>query len=254
MAKKLQEILNIEPSIKEKGVLIIKEGENTFKNKSEHFSGFYKTFLPSEEGGVNFPPESKHVVETVENKLDYIFKSVNQMIDVELMKEFTNTTTKADLILPNGKVLLKDAPAPAFLFLEKAIVSLRNMVKLTPTLPPDEIWKEHPNKDRIWKTDEIKTAKTQKEQVPIVMYPATEFHPAQTQMISKDVRVGEWSSIKESGAIPVEIKAKWLNNLDILENAIKKAKARANDCEIVDVKVAKAIQEFIFGSEDSVSA
>lgn len=254
MAKKLQEILNIEPSIKEKGVLIIKEGENTFKNKSEHFSGFYKTFLQSEEGGVSFPPESKHVVETVQNKLDYIFKSVNQMIDVEMTKEFTNTITKADLVLPNGKVLLKDAPAPAFLFLEKAIVSLRNMIKLTPTLPPDDVWFKHPNKNQIWKTEAVETPKTQKEQVPIVLYPATDHHPAQTQLISKDVRVGIWSSVKESGAIPVEVKAKWLNNLDILENAIKKAKARANDCEIVDVKVAKAIQDFIFGSEDSVSA
>lgn len=254
MAKKLQEILNIEPSVKEKGVLMIKEGINTFKNKSEHFSGFNKHYKPLDSDGLTFPPESKSVVEDVQSKLNYIFSSVNQMIDTEVIKEFTNTQTKADLTLPNGKVLLKDAPAPVYLFLEKAIANLRELVKTVPTLPPDQTWNPHPNKKNIFQTEKEQTVKTQKEQVPIVLYPATPEHAAQTQLISKDVRIGSWETVKESGAVPVAEKAKWLNNLDTLEKAVKKAKARANDCEIVPVKVSKEIQDFIFNSsEDSAS-
>jgi hypothetical protein len=35
-----------------------------------------------------------------------------------------------------------------------------------------------------------------------VLYDATEHHPAQTQLISEDVIVGWWETVKHSGAIP----------------------------------------------------
>lgn len=244
--KKLQEILNTEKDVKTKSTEILKEGIQTFKNKEGHFTGFSKTYQPSDENGASRPPESKHIVDTVPSKVKYVTKTLKDLIDLTLTKEATNTQTKADLVLPDGTVLIKGLPSTGFLFLEHAVNNLREFILHAPTLSPDEKWTADPHRDDIFESEVAKTIATVKDQVPLVLYPHSDKFPAQTQLITKDVRVGEWSIKKFSGAIPSKVKADWLNKIDVLGIAVKEGKARANDINATEVKAGDALLDFIF--------
>lgn len=61
-----------------------------------------------------------------------------------------------------------------------------------------------------------------------MLFPATEQHPAQTQLITEDVFVGTWSTIKISGAISHNDKQKLLDRVEELIIAVKSAREEAN--------------------------
>ena len=63
-----------------------------------------------------------------------------------------------------------------------------------PVPDPAEKWHYDSGQDCL-ATDPTQTARIKKVQKPIVLYDATEHHPAQTQLITEDVLVGDWTQI-----------------------------------------------------------
>ena len=84
-------------------------------------------------------------------------------------------------------------------------------------------------------------------QRPVVLYDATEHHPAQTQLISEDVTIGHWETTYRSGALPVPRKEALLEKIDAVRNAVKRARSRANDQEVARREVGAALLSYIFG-------
>jgi len=80
----------------------------------------------------------------------------------------------------------------------------------------------------------------------IVLYDATEHHPAQTQLITEDVVVGHWTTTKFSGAIPRPRKKVLLERIRQLADAVKFAREQANSIEADDQKVGRKVLDFIF--------
>lgn len=243
--KKMQELLNIEESVKEKVKIIAPETARTLEG-GHHFNGYNKNYKPTEENGFQFPPDSKPVQSTVKEKVNYYFESMMDLVKTIAAKEMTNASTKADLILPNGTVILKNAPAPLFLSLEKWVRDVRSVLVKMPTLDPADEWSKEEGSQDIYRSKPVPTQKTQKVVKPLVLYPATDKFPAQTDKISEDVLVGIWETIKRSGNITSTEKAEILNRCDELERACKEAKARANDIEIIEVPdIEKKLKSFI---------
>lgn len=89
------------------------------------------------------------------------------------------------------------------------------------------------------------TTKTKKEQRPIVLYDATDKHPAQTQLITEDVSIGTWKTVKQSGAIPVPRKKVLLERVDKLLKAVLVAREQANSVEATDECVGAAIMGYL---------
>ena len=92
----------------------------------------------------------------------------------------------------------------------------------------------------------MQTQKTKKEQRPIVLYHATEHHPAQTQLITEDVVIGHWTTTKWSGAIPRPRKRALLERIVKLEEAVKFARERANSIDATEAHAGRRILDFIF--------
>ena len=207
--------------------------------KASNYSGLTKTYRPKEEGAETYPPESKHVVLVGEQVLERAQTVETDWWDVIATCEKGNQTAKADLTV-DGHVLVKDAPVPLLLFLDKRVKDLRIFVEKMPTLDPNERWEKDPNGD-LFRTDTITTHRTAKTQVPIVLYDATTEHPAQTQLITKDVLVGWWDTIKTSGALPAPRKRELLKRLDQLGRAIKFAVEKANDVEVEQQNIGDPI-------------
>jgi hypothetical protein len=244
---KLHEVLAAEPNVKAKAETILKEGINTFEKKQTHFTGQQRSYQPNDDEGERYPAENIPLVTTVHEKLNYVFNSLIDRIDILATKEIANLEAKADVEV-QGTVLIKDVPATTLLALEKEIKSWRTLLIRIPTLDPLKAWSmDEASGKGHWKTDPVITAKTKKVEQPLVLYDATDKHPAQVKTTTKDVITGHWNTVYTSGEITSAEKSAILGRLDLLEIAIKTARQRANNVETKSIKYGKFLKDFIFG-------
>ncbi|MGE0709638.1 MAG: hypothetical protein AB7T09_16800 [Planctomycetota bacterium] len=228
MTHKLNQVLAIE-----KGTKARIHGEITRMHhalqKPGLLNGFAKTYRPKEEDGDAYPPENVRVQLNAAQMLRQAGRLLAELFDVTATKDFANTEARADLVV-DGEVLLEQVPATFLLFLEKQLVDLRTFVAKIPTLDPAEEW-VHDGATDLFKTEATETTRTKKVQRPIVLYPATPEHPAQTQLITEDVAVGSWITVKHSGALPEPRKTALLERIERLSDAVKFAREQANAAE-----------------------
>lgn len=213
--------------------------------KAALFSGFEKQYEPIDEGGEKFPPESQRVQYKVSDVLSVLSSNLGALFDATATKDYANCNARASVIV-NGTVLVKDAPIPFLLFLEKQLDYVKTFIQKLPVLDSVDLWKEDSNSG-LWRTEPITTHRNKKVQKPIVLYPATTEHPAQTQLITDDVLAGYWRQTKFSGAIPAPRKAELLNKVAELSKAVVEAREEANTSEAPDVFVGQSIFNYLLG-------
>lgn len=243
MAKRLNQLVAQEKDLK-KSVENIISKEHHATEKKELTMGFTKTFSPKdEESDFDIPPETKVVQVRVKESLETATKELKKLLDFEATKDSTNTGARADVVV-DGEVLLKDVPATTLIFLEKQLGLHRTFIQKMAELPEDETWFLDPNSG-LYKSPEIKTVRTAKLPKPIVLYPHSENHPAQTQMVTEDKIVGHYNTQKMSGAIPRSEKQELLERVEKLIVAVKEAREEANMAEVKELKVGEAISKFL---------
>jgi len=239
---KLNQIIAIEKGIKSQNYANVTALHKAVQ-KPALFNGFSKTYQPNEEGE-NLPPESLRVQYTTKEVLRTVERNMTEMIDVTARKDYTNTVAAASVMI-DGVVIIKDAPVPFLLFMEKQMSDMKAFVGELPVLDPAEDWSMDPNSG-LYKAKETKTHRTKKVSKPIVLYPATAEHPAQTQMATEDVIAGFWSQVKQSGAMPKPDKEAMLERIETLTRAIKEAREKANMAdEVATGEPGKAVFEYL---------
>lgn len=248
MSAQLHEIIAVEAGLKQTAENVLTEAKKTFSTKQGHFDGFSKTYRArKEDDNERIIGEEKHIVTTVPEKLEYVQKSFIRLLDCIGQKEKTNTLAKADIILEDGTVLEENVPATVLLSLETQIKRIRDLYSKALTLDPAKRWSKSTQESNVWESDPVNQVRTTKEAVPVIKYEATKEHPAQVDLVGKDIQVGDWTTIYKSGAITPILKSDLLSRIDQLERAIKRARMRANTQEIVDFKIGQKIFNFING-------
>ena len=213
--------------------------------RGEMFAGITQTYRPAEEGGVTLPDDNTQVQLTVPNMLERFSKPMIRLFDLLSTTESTNMTASADVVV-GDRVLIPNAPVTFLMQFEKYLErEVRGYVALLPVLDPAETW--NPLDNDQYETPPFETFRTRKVQKPIVLYPHTDKHPAQTQMITEDVIDGYWLKKKFSGAIPPASKRDLVERVETLVEAVKHAREKANDVEVVDAKVGEAVFGYLFG-------
>lgn len=214
--------------------------------RGELFAGITQTYRPAEEGGVALPDDNTQVQTTVPDMLKRFEKPMARLFDLISTTEATNMNASADVVV-DGEVLISNAPVTFLMQFEKYLErEVRGYVALLPTLDPAETWL--PLDGDLYETPPFETFRTRKVQKALVMYPATDKHPAQTQMITEDVIDGYWSKKKFSGAIPPAHKQVLIERVEVLIEAVKHAREKANDVEVFDFKVGEAVFGYLFDS------
>jgi hypothetical protein len=209
------------------------------------FNGMYKEFKPVEEGTETFPPEAKKVQAIARDLLRGAAKLRTEFFDVEITKDAGNQHAMADIVV-DGVTLAENVPVMFLITLEKDLKDLRTFVKTIPTLDDTKDWESDPN-SHTFRTEPTLTHKTKKVQKPIVLYPHSEEHPAQTQLVSEDVIIGHWHTKYTSGALPVPEKEALLERLDKLRDAVKKGMTQANDVPVDKRDVGGALFGYLLG-------
>lgn len=243
MTQKLNQVIAIEKGAKNRLYSAITELHKNAQ-KPDLYYGFSKTYESKEEGGEQFPPEQKKVILRSDDVLSETKKLFTEFLDITATKDFANMDAKADVAV-GGNALMKDVPVPYLLFLEKQLTDLRTFVDKMPVLDESDDWRKD-EATGLFKTETTKTHRTAKVQEPIVLYDATEKHPAQTQLITKDVIVGYWNQVKQSGAVTRDAKKKMLEKIEEVLSAVKSAREEANSVEAPEKKVGASILDYIF--------
>lgn len=213
--------------------------------KSTLFDGIVRSYKPLTEDGETFPPEKKLIQYNAKNAISDITQAWTELWDVTATQDWANCSAFADVKL-DGKVILSSVPVPHLLFLEKQLTDLNTFVSKLPVLDPTEKW-TYSNVEDCYISEESRTNKTKKVLKNHVKAEATDKFPAQVETYSEDIKIGEWTTIKSSGAIPAKTKNEMLQRIAAVQEAVKFAREEANNFEVTSQKVAAPILNFVFG-------
>lgn len=243
MSKKLSQVLAVEKGVKVRTYAAVNEMHKAAQTAAL-FNGQSRTYEPIADGGVPQPAQNQKVQRNAEEMFAEAQKILVDLFDVTATKDWGNQNAKADLVV-DGQKLLSDVPATYFLFLDKQLSDLRDMVSKCTELDAAVDWTKDPNSG-LFKSTPIQTQTTQKVQEALVKYPATDKHPAQTEMITVDRVVGQWTTVKQSGALPVPRKKQLLDRIQKLLDAVKIALEDANSTSVDNKHAGASVLGYIF--------
>ncbi|EAY25111.1 hypothetical protein M23134_05881 [Microscilla marina ATCC 23134] len=244
MANKLHELLAVEQDRKHKSNQAIGEAKNTFTKKETHFDGMVKRYVPLEEDSEQIPDENKEIVNTVKEKLDSALDAIVSGIDAHISKEETNASNVAKSELIVGETNFGTFSATSLLALEAHLAKIKEMYQAIPTLDHTKKW-EFDSQKGVYKTDEEVKFRSVKRPKVIVKYEATEKHPAQTELLYLDFQVGKYETTYFSGKITVTQKKMLIQRIEELLEAVKTARAKANNVEVNNIKIAQTIFDYL---------
>lgn len=213
--------------------------------KPELFAGLTRTYKPLSEDGETQPGETKLPQAKVTDVIEEAKKVWAELFDVVATQDHGNTIAKANVVV-NGVKVLEDVPVTHLLFLEKRLTDVATFVSKLPVLDPAEQWSFDDSKN-VFKTDVTVTNRNLKEPYPFVRAEATDKHPAQVDTLYRDVKVGEWNTVKFSGAVTAKYKQETLDRVKAMIEAVKVAREEANSLEVAKVTEGDKVFKFIFG-------
>lgn len=216
--------------------------------KPDLFNGFERKYQPLDDEGEKIPSENKIIQQTVSDNLRVAQDNLVDLMDTIAEQEFANCEAKADIVV-EGSTLASQVPVSYMLFLEKQLDNIKSLVSKIPVLSSDVRWRKSDSDPNIHVADTVVTNRTKKVPKAFVKAPATDKHPAQVDVFTEDVVVGNWSKVDMSSAIPISRREDMLKRIDILRDAVKMAREEANSIEVKNVKVGKALTDFVFGSK-----
>jgi hypothetical protein len=137
MAKKLNQIIAVEKSVKSRALQDLTEAHHSLQ-KTVLLAGISRVYRPKDEEGEQLPSESTKVQIKTEEIIHKTTETLTKLFDVVATKDWANCQAKADVVV-DGQKLLSDVPATYLLFLESvsqnaptSLVSMRLASTLTP--------------------------------------------------------------------------------------------------------------------------
>lgn len=242
---KLNQIIAVEKGIKARVIADLDQLDKAFQ-KPNLFEGQTKVYQKRNEDEEDVPTVKQNVQVRVPETFRAIQSRLSELLDVTAQKDIANTQAKADVVV-EGETIIAGSPATYLLFVEKQLVDLYTLVGRIPTLDPSEVWTLDKTQG-VFRTEPTLTSRTKKVQKPLVLYPATDKHPAQAQVIVEDVTVGTYQTSRFSGAIPEGDKKALLQRIDKLAAAVKFAREEANAVDAPATKFGTKIIEWVFSA------
>lgn len=249
---KLHQVLAVDGELKGTYDKILGECLKTFKERSAHYQGHAKTYTSTLEGDLDIPANDiKEPTDTVPSKLKYIQGATIKHLDAIYQKELANTEAKANLVVEHEdgtvETIAEDVPATVLLNLETKLKEIRTVYDAAPTYDPERRWEKLSGEEGIYVTKPVETVRSRKVEDVLVLIQPTQYHPGQAKTTFVDKNVGKWQTVHKSGALSPLEKSQYLSRLDILIQAIKKARQRANDQDVKTVKIGQKLFNFIDG-------
>lgn len=249
MASKLHELLAVDSNLKVQADKTRTELRKTFTDKRHLFTEKKIVSTPLQEGAQQQIEVQSEIQTTVSKELEWFGGHLAKSIDVSYQIGVANQQAVADVVLEGGVVLLKAVPATVLLELEKRVKDAMDLIQAVPTLDPAKGFTPDEARGKgLFRARDINKVRTQKIQKPLVLFPATPEHPAQTQLVSVDEPVAKVEEQEWSSCITVAAKADLYDRAESVLRAIRTARARANDTSVdQNLKIGATLTKAIFG-------
>jgi len=235
---RLNQIIAVEKGVKSRSYADLTEAHHTLQ-KSALLAGIARTYQPRDDDGEQYPPESTRVQVRADDVLRGTAATLTRLFDITATKDWANCQAKADVVV-DGQTVLTGVPATYLLFLEKQLTDLHTFIAKLPVLDAAETWARDEAAD-CWATEPVQTTRTRKIPRNHVKAEATDKHPAQVEVYYEDVVVGNWRTVKFSGAMPASRIKSLLERVDKLARAVKFAREEANSLEITDQHLGERV-------------
>lgn len=240
---KLNQIVAVEKGVKSRSTRDFTNAHRLTQTPAP-LAGISRTYQPRADDGEALPSESVRVQHTIEDINAQVVRTLTRLFDVTATKDFTNAVASADVVV-DGDTLISNVPVPYLLFLEKQLTDLRTYVEALPTLDPADVWVTD-DQPGVWRTAPVQTTRTRKVPKNHELAPATKEHPAQVQVFTEDVVIGDWTTIKRSGNLSEAAREGLVERVDKLQTAVKFAREQANSTDVVDHPVGDALLGYLF--------
>jgi len=235
----LHEILAAEKTVTNARDQLAEDTRNKFNKVENYFTGMVKTLAmiddtPENQAAAQAARQEKELPTTVVATLDYFLRFWAKAENTLNLKNATNRNAIADIEF-RGQTIAHNIPVDELMGLEIRLADLRKLFVLIPTLDASKEWAVAQTAPIAGTWDALHpqvTTKTEKIMTPVVLYPATDKHPAQVEKISTDKVVGTFTTTFTSGATTAIQKANVLAVVDDLITAVKQARIRANQVEV----------------------
>lgn len=227
----------------------LEEAYHAFQ-KPDLFSGMTRVFTARIEGEANRPPERKNPQQSVVDMVGNVRRDLTDLFDTVATQDRANTEAKADVII-DGMSVLKDVPVTTLMFLEKQATDLATLIGKLPLRDGAEDW-TFQKETGSYVTETRKTLVTSKVAEVLVMYPATTEHPAQTQLVHKDIVVGNWDVRNFSTAVTKTEQDAMQFRVRKLLDALAVAREEANLSAAAPVKIGENILKYVFDGNTAV--
>lgn len=242
------ELLAIERNRKLQAQKLTNEVMTTFQKKQHLLGSKLVTLVPTDENAQIETREQSDLNTTVKKELDWLSEILADSFDSSHHLAHVNTLNRADVIV-NDLVFLKNVPATELLELKKRLEHLKDLISAIPTLDPAKGFTPDTAKGEcvFVAREDIRTS-TKKVKKVLVMAPATDKHPAQTQVYDADEPVGRLITKEWSGMITPAQKAKMLERIEDVIRAVVAARAKANAAQVPEGldKIGKKITDYLF--------
>ncbi len=207
--------------------------------------GTHRQYTPLLDGGTQYPDEVSPVTVRYLEAIRYHNELWAEAVELQSRKDRTNQHAMANVEV-DGRTLLVGVPATHLLYLEKQLENMRTFLAKIVELPAGVEWRWN-DQTGLHLSGEKLSIKTEKVEEALVLYQATDKHPAQAEKITKDKAVGQWSTVNSHGGIPAERKRVLLRRVNDLLAAVKIAREEANRAEVLTMdSIAKPLLDFVF--------
>lgn len=241
---KLNQVIAIEKGIKTRTYAAVSDLYKVVQ-KPDLFAGVTRTYAPKDDSDDRLPAENKRVQWRVPEVLAGVERNCAELWNVTARKDWTNAVAKADIAV-DGTIVLHDVPVSYLLFLEKQLQDFHSLAAALPVLDEGDTW-TYDTAAELYRGATVQTHRTKKVQRPLVLYPATDKHPAQTQLITEDIIAGYWAQSRQSGAMARGHREQLLHRIEKLQQAVKEAREAANvTTEITSPDVGSALFQYMF--------
>jgi hypothetical protein len=243
---KLNQVLAAETGVRSRLDRRVTDAYNLLQ-KEELFSGLTRSYTPNDEEGEKLPSEEKRVQNTVRDSLSQLAEAWTELFDIVLTKDEANRKAVGTIVV-DDEIIASDVPVTTLLFLEKRLTDVLTFVSKVPVLDPSVRWSPSSAGQDIFQSAPTRTSRTKKTTRGVVLYEATDKHPAQVESVSEDVIVGTWELTRFSGAIEGRERDRMVRRIEKLLAAIKYAREEANSIEAPTREIGHAIFDFALAS------
>lgn len=246
----LHQIVAVWRGRKRRAEQILKEAKLTFTKRTEHFRGHVKRYEPFDDGVNDLPDDIKALDTTVHDKLQYVFGTVVEYVDVLMELESTNQVAKATVYF-KGQPVVEDVPVTMLMNLETILTQWREMLTTIPTLAPGIEWEidEDHAKKNVYRVvnDTIKMRHKQRIVPQILWEPkAPEYkQDVKLEKINEQVPIGRTVQTDWCSMLTPAQKSEMLDNVDKLLEGVQDAFQRAKTTEVISAHIGQKLVDCV---------